>query len=234
LIRTIAPASERPSTRHFSKYRGWRPECAAPAKPRGRPTFNPTNEQISWAAWSWNPVTGCLHDCKYCYARELALSPSYKASYPVGFTPLFHHERLDAPANTKVPDGIDADPRLKRVFVCSMADLYGKWVPDEWIEKVHNSCIANPQWDYLMLTKFPRRYVGMNLPATAWLGTTRFLALAPTIGGGHGSAAGSFFEAELVLIFLSSLAIILPNSDSPDQIDLSLNFHGAADSSPLG
>jgi hypothetical protein len=48
------------------------------------------------------------------------------------------------------------------------------------------------------------------------------------------SAAVSFFEAELVLSFLSSLAIILPNSDSPDQIDLPLNFHGAADSSPLG
>jgi protein gp37 len=53
-----------------------------------------------------------------------------------------------------------------------MADLYGKWVPDEWIEQVHVSCIANPQWDYLMLTKFPRRYVGLDLPSTAWLGTS--------------------------------------------------------------
>jgi pyruvate-formate lyase-activating enzyme len=22
--------------------------------------------------WSWNPVTGCLHDCPYCYARDIA------------------------------------------------------------------------------------------------------------------------------------------------------------------
>ena len=71
-----------------------------------------------------------------------------------------------------MPKEAKSDPRLKRVFVCSMADLYGKWVPDEWIERVHASCIANPQWDYLMLTKFPRRYVGLQFPMTAWLGTS--------------------------------------------------------------
>jgi len=140
--------------------------------PKGKAKFNPANKHISWAAWTWNPVTGCLHGCKYCYARELALRDSYKATYPVGFTPIFHHERLEAPANTEVPDGVAQDSIKGRVFVCSMADLYGKWVPDDWIERVHASCIANPQWEYLMLTKFPRRYVGLELPATAWLGTS--------------------------------------------------------------
>lgn len=140
--------------------------------PKGKPTFNPTNEHISWAAWSWNPVTGCLHGCRYCYARELAERESYAASYPVGFTPLFHHERLEAPANTRVPANAETDPRRGRVFVCSMADLYGKWVPREWIEEVHAACIANPQWEYLFLTKFPSRYLDVELPPTAWVGTS--------------------------------------------------------------
>ncbi len=140
--------------------------------PKSKSTFNQTNEQISWAKWSWNPVTGCLHGCKYCYARELATKPSYAPYYPVGFEPLFHHERLEAPGNTPVPKQAAIDPRCKRVFVCSMADLYGKWVPKEWIERVHESCSANPQWDYLMLTKFPSRYLEFSLPATAWLGTS--------------------------------------------------------------
>lgn len=141
-------------------------------KPKAKSTFNPTNDHISWAAWSWNPVTGCLHGCDYCYARELATRESYAASYPVGFTPLFHHERLDAPANTPVPDDAITDPRRKRVFVCSMADLYGKWIPADWIKRVHASCRDNPQWDYLLLTKFPSRYVKLDLPSTAWVGTT--------------------------------------------------------------
>jgi protein gp37 len=141
-------------------------------QPKGPARFNETNDNISWARFTWNPVTGCLHGCKYCYARELATRPSYAQKYPVGFTPLFHHERLDGPRNTQVPEQAKTDPRYGRVFVCSMADLYGKWVPNEWIEQVHKSCIDNPKWEYLMLTKFPRRYVGLDLPKTAWLGTS--------------------------------------------------------------
>jgi protein gp37 len=141
--------------------------------PKGKPKFNQTNDQVSWAKWTWNPVTGCLHECKYCYARELAeMSESYRRAYPVGFWPLFHHERLDAPKNTPVPDKAKTDSRYRRVFTVSMGDLFGQWVPDEWIEKVLASASANLQWDYLFLTKFPRRYVGLQLPETAWIGTS--------------------------------------------------------------
>lgn len=28
--------------------------------------------KIDWCDSSWNPVTGCLHECKYCYARSIA------------------------------------------------------------------------------------------------------------------------------------------------------------------
>src|SRR6476469_423150 len=30
-------------------------------QPKSPATFNRTNDQVSWAAWTWNPVTGCLH-----------------------------------------------------------------------------------------------------------------------------------------------------------------------------
>jgi protein gp37 len=141
--------------------------------PKTKPHFNPTNEFIGWAAWSWNPVTGCLHNCPYCYARELALRDSFHANYPVGFTPLFHNERLSSPANTEVPADAKQYPTKGRVFVCSMADLYGRWVPQEWITAVHQACKDNRQWEYLMLTKFPQRYLECDdLPPTAWLGTS--------------------------------------------------------------
>ena len=28
--------------------------------------------KIDWADMTWNPVTGCLHGCEYCYARKIA------------------------------------------------------------------------------------------------------------------------------------------------------------------
>lgn len=140
-------------------------------KPQSRPTFNETpSDGISWAAWSWNPVTGCLHGCNYCYAR--AIIHRYPDANPAGFTPLFHEERLDAPTNTTIPERHRDNPAYRRVFVCSMADLYGRWVPDEWIGRVHESMLAAPHWQYILLTKFPGHYAGLDIPPNAWVGTS--------------------------------------------------------------
>jgi protein gp37 len=147
-------------------------EVAYP-EPRSQPTFNQTQgDGISWASWSWNPITGCLHGCVYCYAREIATNERTRHAFPVGFTPLFHHERLAAPRFTTIPEKYRDDPAFRRVFVCSMADLYGRWVPQEWIDAVHASMLASPQWEYLLLTKFPDRYVGLDFPPTSWVGTS--------------------------------------------------------------
>ena len=53
-----------------------------------------------------------------------------------------------------------------------MGDLFGKFVPDEWIAKVFAAAYSNPNWEYLFLTKFPQRYVRLDLPPTGWIGTT--------------------------------------------------------------
>lgn len=142
-------------------------------QPKGRATFNQTSGTgVSWAAWTYNPVTGCLHGCGYCYAREIAANGRFPAAFPAGFTPVFHPQRLAAPANTRIPRARRGDPAWSRVFVVSMGDMYGRWVPDEWIELVHQSECDNPQWQYIHLTKFPARYVGLRTPAGAWLGTS--------------------------------------------------------------
>ncbi len=123
--------------------------------------FNKCNNNIGWAAYSWNPITGCNHGCDYCYAA--AMSKRFNWS----FNPTFHEDRLSAPANTPV------NPKLNnRVFVCSMGELFGEWVPSVWIEKVFGIVRANPQWTFLFLTKSPERYSTLDWPANAWIGAT--------------------------------------------------------------
>lgn len=136
-----------------------------------------TKTKIDWCDSTWNPVTGCLHGCEYCYARRIAerfsaeekcltfvgdtkfLSPyeleqpaEYKGKkepYPFGFSPTLHRYRLDEPKKWEKP---------RTIFVCSMADLFGNWVPDEWIKQVFEACEAAPQHRFLFLTKNPGRY----------------------------------------------------------------------------
>jgi protein gp37 len=125
------------------------------------------SDNIEWARWSWNPVTGCLHNCSYCYARDIA-----NRFYAQGFEPSIMPARLGAPAHTAVPEAAQTDVGFKNIFVCSMADLFGKWVPKEWIEAVLATVRENPQWNFLFLTKFPQRMVEFEYPENAWLGTS--------------------------------------------------------------
>lgn len=135
---------------------------------RGKSVLNKQeNESIEWAQWSWNPVTGCKHDCPYCYARDIA-----QRFYPQGFEPTIHPDRLSAPSNTEVPDSAKSNTAFKNIFTCSMADLFGKWVPTEWIEAVLDVARKNKQWNFLFLTKFPRRLAEFSIPKNAWVGTT--------------------------------------------------------------
>ena len=132
---------------------------------RTKSVFNFTNDNIEWAKWTWNPVTGCKHGCKYCYARDIAMR------YDGNFEPKFHPGRLSAPGNTKIGNKKDV-LGIGSVFVCSMADLFGKWVSDEWIKQVFDMIQNNQQWKYLFLTKNPSRYLELTFPGNCWIGAT--------------------------------------------------------------
>lgn len=101
------------------------------------------NTKIEWCDSTWNPVTGCLNKCEYCYARKIA------NRFDGHFNPTFHGERLDMPFKTKSP---------KTIFVGSMCDLFGEWVTDGWIQAVFTVCKVASQHNYLFLTKNPIRY----------------------------------------------------------------------------
>lgn len=99
---------------------------------------------IEWAQWSWNPSTGCQHDCPYCYARDIATSGRVAKAFPNRFEPTLKPRSLLTPRNMQVPrealpdlvSGTHGDTRYRNVFTGSMADIFGRWVPEEWIEAV--------------------------------------------------------------------------------------------------
>ena len=122
---------------------------------------------IDWARFSWNPVTGCQHNCPYCYARDIA-----ERFYTQKFEPSIIPDALAAPLNSTPPKEAAVDVGYKNVFTCSMADLFGKWVPREWIEAVLAVMREAKQWNFLLLTKFPQRYAEFEFPENVWLGTT--------------------------------------------------------------
>lgn len=121
------------------------------------------NESIDWAAFSWNPITGCDHGCTYCYARDIA----NRFYGDLGFNPALHPNRLWIPSNHK-----DSGKRNNRVFTCSMADLFGAWVPREWIDAVLSVCRNAPDFEFLLLTKNPKRLTEFAFPDNCWVGTT--------------------------------------------------------------
>lgn len=157
--------------------------------------------RIDWCDFSWNPVTGCLHGCEYCYAARQA--QRFSGDVRLNKTdPQMKHEGngcyvLEEPFINKakervIPCPAGFAPTLHRyrlpmpeqkkkpanIFTCSMADLMGAWVPTKWIVDVFDACEAAPWHNYLFLTKNPQRYTQLNemalLPhlTNFWYGTT--------------------------------------------------------------
>jgi len=97
---------------------------------------------------TWNPITGCLHFCKYCWARRFVERRlKYTRKYRNGFSPKIHFEEF----NKRFDGGF--------VFVSDMGDMFGDWVPDEWIMRVLDHIRKFSETEFLFLTKNPKRYL---------------------------------------------------------------------------
>jgi protein gp37 len=124
---------------------------------------NPDGSQ----GYTWNPVVGCERGCSYCYARRFAeRGLGEYGDWPKGqrFTPRLLVSRLPEPLRIKKPS---------RIFVCSMGELFGAWVPQDWQERVLG-IIGQASWHtFMLLTKYPENLARWSpFPDNCWVGAT--------------------------------------------------------------
>ena len=132
--------------------------------------------KIEWTDAVWNPVTGCTkvsEGCEHCYAERIA--KRFWKGRKFGDVRI-HPERLDEPEHWRKP---------RRVFVCSMSDLFHEKVPFTFIGRAFRKMDFCEQHIFQILTKRIYRAAqfclrdnllyctGMSvLPQNVWLGVS--------------------------------------------------------------
>ena len=125
-----------------------------------------------WVTHTWNPIKGCKYDCVYCYIKA---NPQYSLE------PRFSEREM------RVTDL----GKYNTIFVCSMADMFGGWIPGEQIERILMKCKAYDN-HYLFQSKNPKRFIEFLklFPEKTILGTT----IETNRKTGHISMAPSTYE----------------------------------------
>jgi DNA repair photolyase len=95
------------------------------------------SNMYQWVDYTTSPIKGCEHDCSYCYLRAI---PNFN------FEPRFSEKEL----NCRREPGAT-------FFFGSAADMWGKWVPSEWIQRVLNTC-DDMFAIYVFQSKNPERF----------------------------------------------------------------------------
>lgn len=133
--------------------------------------------------YTWNPITGCLNGCEYCYARKLAntrLRDIYLANLNVSdagdrprltdpFYPRFWEDRMyDVPVRNYEPK------KHLGIFCCDMSDLFGIGVPEEWTRRVLTKIRTGGAWHrFYLLTKQPQNLIKFSpFPDNCWVGVS--------------------------------------------------------------
>jgi protein gp37 len=129
--------------------------------------------KIPWCDKTWNPITGCSpisEGCQNCYAKRQAQRFKGRFGYPEDepFSVTVHNDRF-FPHFSYV--------KSKKIFVCSMGDLFHEKVKYAWQYSVFKVILSNPQCIFMILTKRPenmrKHFLPLDeLPSNLWLGVT--------------------------------------------------------------
>jgi protein gp37 len=123
---------------------------------------------IEWTDSTWNPIVGCSKvspGCANCYAETMAgrLAAMNQRAYQdvVNAPDLRYGPRSTWNGTTRLVESALAIPlrwkKPRKIFVCSMSDLFHENTPFEWVDKVFAVMALCPQHAFQVLTKRPER-----------------------------------------------------------------------------
>lgn len=137
---------------------------------------------IQWTDETANPIVPkgggwwCKHaspGCTFCYSEEKNQNPFFGGNQQrFGGQPpelILRRELLESWSRMRKP---------RRIFVGSMTDLFGEWVPLSWQLEILSAAAAAPHITFQLLTKRPEI---ARLAADRWLDKTGLEQLPPNI-----------------------------------------------------
>ncbi len=113
---------------------------------------------------TWNPISGCLFNCNYCWAKDLALTKLKTTKrYSNGFIPSLNENEFKV-----------TFAKGDLIFVGDMGDMFADFIRKDWILKVFTHINKFPETDFLFMTKNPERYLDLlqHIPNNVILGAT--------------------------------------------------------------
>jgi protein gp37 len=118
--------------------------------------------KIEWANKVINPVAGCTKvspGCANCYAENMAYARGDKNTFEKYEDVVDDKGRWTGTVtvNLSVMEDVLKWKKPRRIFVCSMGDLFHDNVPFEFVERVFNIISLNQKHNFLVLTKRPER-----------------------------------------------------------------------------
>lgn len=128
--------------------------------------------RISWTDATWNPITGCTRispGCLHCYIERqppLRMANRRFDGPGIGATTgvQLHPERLGVPLHWRRP---------RRIFVCSLADVFHREVPDEHIAQIWATMSIATQHTFQIVTKRPTRMRSLLWSDEFWYAVDR-------------------------------------------------------------
>lgn len=149
--------------------------------------------KIEWANYTWNPVVGCKKYCSYCYAKRMNDRFKWISNWN---EPQFFPERLNENFEKLKPDS--------KIFVGSMCDLFGDWIPSEWIRQILYLCSYYDHLQFMFLTQNPKRYNEFQFAKNHWVGMTLVKENIPSLVrlkcfSGYTTCARKFVSIEPII-----------------------------------